>query len=145
MYVGFTFSQSPLADLTRIDKRFYRPASIDRWIVVVYERQQRFNQQAAQDMIDGLLRSCSDVGELSWLVQVHFSNGLLPGMRVNDTSPLVTWQNGQGRIAEVKFSMSHTYGDDRCGFVATTCSWKRVFPKDEATSNTHRCRTPRQR
>jgi len=66
-----------------IDKRFFRPASIERWIVVVYERQQRFSQQAAQDMIDGLLRGCSDVG-----------------MKVNDTSPLVTWQNGQGRIAE---------------------------------------------
>ncbi|KAG6333722.1 hypothetical protein ID866_5365 [Astraeus odoratus] len=66
-----------------IDKRFFRAASIERWIVVVYERQQRFNQQAAQDMIDGLVRSCRDVG-----------------MRVNDTSPLVTWQNGQGRIAE---------------------------------------------
>ncbi|KAN0097521.1 Piwi domain containing protein [Tylopilus felleus] len=66
-----------------IDKRFFRPATIERWMVVIYERQQRFNQQAAQDMIDGLLRSCRDVG-----------------MKVNDTSPLITWQNGQGRIAE---------------------------------------------
>lgn len=37
---------------------------------------------------------------------------LLPGMRVNDTSPLVTWQNGQGRIAEVKIFMPYAYGDD---------------------------------
>ncbi|KAF8138405.1 argonaute-like protein [Boletus edulis] len=66
-----------------IDKRFFRPANIDRWMVVIYERQQRFNQQAAQDMIDGLLRGCRDVG-----------------MKVNDSNPLVTWQNGQGRIAE---------------------------------------------
>ncbi|KAG9317400.1 argonaute-like protein [Chiua virens] len=66
-----------------IDKRFFRPATIERWTVVIYERQQRFNQQAAQDMIDGLLRCCSDVG-----------------IKVNDTNPLVTWQNGQGRIAE---------------------------------------------
>ncbi|KAI6152116.1 argonaute-like protein [Pisolithus tinctorius] len=66
-----------------IDKRFFRPATIDRWIVVVYERQQRFNQQSAQDMINGLVQCSRDVG-----------------MRVNDTSPMVTWQNGQGRIAD---------------------------------------------
>ncbi|KAH0839868.1 argonaute-like protein [Lanmaoa asiatica] len=88
--------------LHKIDKRFYRPASIERWIVVIYERQQRFNQQAAQDMIDGLLRSCNDVGELSWSACLVCRNTrtLLSGMRVNDTSPVVTWQNGQGRIAE---------------------------------------------
>lgn len=66
-----------------IDKRFFRPASIDRWIVVVYERQQRFNPQAAQDMIDGMLRSFKDVG-----------------IRITDDKPMVTWQNGQGRIAD---------------------------------------------
>ncbi|KAI6105779.1 argonaute-like protein [Pisolithus sp. B1] len=66
----------------RIDKRFFRPATIERWIVVVYERQQRFNQQSAQDMINGLVQCSRDVGE------------------VNDSSPMVTWQNGQGRIAD---------------------------------------------
>src|SRR6267154_4084641 len=48
---------------SRLDKRFFKPASIDRWIVVVYERQQRFNPQAAQDMIDGMLKSFRDVGQ----------------------------------------------------------------------------------
>ncbi|EGO01883.1 hypothetical protein SERLA73DRAFT_177463 [Serpula lacrymans var. lacrymans S7.3] len=66
-----------------VDKRFYRPASIDRWVVVVYERQARFNQQAAQEMISGLMSSCASVG-----------------INVNDTAPIVTWQNGQGRIAD---------------------------------------------
>ncbi|KAJ8580661.1 argonaute-like protein [Rhizopogon salebrosus TDB-379] len=66
-----------------IDKRFFKPAAIERWIVVIYERQQRFNQQSAQDMIDGLLRSFKDVG-----------------IRVADDKPMVTWQNGQGRIAD---------------------------------------------
>lgn len=28
-------------------------------------------------------------------------------MKVNDTSPLVTWQNGQGRIAEVNLFIAH--------------------------------------
>ncbi|KAI6123024.1 hypothetical protein EDD16DRAFT_1777512 [Pisolithus croceorrhizus] len=35
----------------RIDKRFFRHATTHRWIVVVYECQQRFNQQFTQDMI----------------------------------------------------------------------------------------------
>ncbi|KAI5983309.1 argonaute-like protein [Pisolithus marmoratus] len=67
----------------RVDKRFFRPATIDRWIVVVYERQQHFTQQSAQDVINGLVQCCCDVG-----------------MRVNDTNPMVTWQNSQGRIAD---------------------------------------------
>lgn len=46
----------------RVDKRFYSPAIIDRWVVVVYERQQRFNQQSADEMTSGLLTSCRDVG-----------------------------------------------------------------------------------
>lgn len=66
-----------------VDKRFFRPASIERWIVVIYERQQRFTQQSAQDMIDGLVQCSRDVG-----------------IRINDTNPMVTWQNGQGRIAD---------------------------------------------
>lgn len=98
-------------------------------------------------MINGLLRGCSDVGESSWSAcLIHrYMMILLSGMKVNDTSPLVTWQNGQGRIAEVNLFMSPTYGDDLRGFVATTCSRKRVFSKDEAPSNAHCRRTPRQR
>jgi eukaryotic translation initiation factor 2C len=48
--------------IIRVDKRFYKPASIDRWVVVVYERQQRFNQQSADEMTAGLMASCRDVG-----------------------------------------------------------------------------------
>ncbi|KAH7914195.1 argonaute-like protein [Hygrophoropsis aurantiaca] len=63
--------------------RFWRPATVERWVVVVYERQQRFSQQAAQEMVQGLIASCQAVG-----------------MKVNDTNPIVSWQNGQGRIAD---------------------------------------------
>ncbi|KAF9247291.1 argonaute-like protein [Melanogaster broomeanus] len=66
-----------------IQRRFFRPATIDRWVVVVYERQGRFTQQAAQDLVTGILQSCGEVG-----------------IKINDTAPLVTWQNGQGRIGE---------------------------------------------
>ncbi|KAJ7068346.1 argonaute-like protein [Mycena amicta] len=65
-----------------VDKRFFKPVSIDRWVVVVYEQQRRFNEGAAGDMIEGLIKSCRDVGIK-----------LAP-------SPLIFWENGQGRIAD---------------------------------------------
>ncbi|KAJ7904588.1 argonaute-like protein [Mycena olivaceomarginata] len=65
-----------------VDKKFFKPVAIERWVVVVYERQGRFNDQAAQDMIKGLCGSCSDVG-----------------IKMTPT-PFIFWENGQGRIAD---------------------------------------------
>lgn len=48
-----------------IDKKLYRPSTIQRWIVIVFERPQRFSQGAADDMINGLRRATSDMGTLS--------------------------------------------------------------------------------
>ncbi|THH11493.1 hypothetical protein EW145_g610 [Phellinidium pouzarii] len=70
-----------------IDRRFYRPAEIKGWIVVVYERQQRFNQNAAQNMIEGLLASFRDVDYAK-------------GIGCPDTKPLVKYESGQGRIVD---------------------------------------------
>jgi hypothetical protein len=47
-----------------IDKKLYKPASIQRWIVVIYERKQRFSESAADDMVAGLRRATSDMGTL---------------------------------------------------------------------------------
>jgi eukaryotic translation initiation factor 2C len=47
-----------------IDKKAYRPSSLKRWIVVVFERLQRFSQAAADDMINGLRRAASEMGML---------------------------------------------------------------------------------
>jgi len=57
-----TIFQIYISYTIRVDKRFYKPAAIERWVVVVYERQQRFNQQSADEMTAGLLASCRDVG-----------------------------------------------------------------------------------
>ena len=48
--------------IRRVDKRFIKPSTIERWVVVVYERQQRFGPQQAQEMIRGLIASCEQVG-----------------------------------------------------------------------------------
>ena len=46
-----------------VDKRFYRPVEIAAWVIVVYERPQRFKQENAQDMIRGMLDSFREVGK----------------------------------------------------------------------------------
>ncbi|KAJ7135279.1 argonaute-like protein, partial [Mycena crocata] len=65
-----------------VDKKFFKPVSIDRWVVVIYEQKRRFNEGAAQDMINGLVGSCRDVG-----IKVA-------------SIPFIFWENGQGRIAD---------------------------------------------
>jgi hypothetical protein len=47
--------------------RFFKPAAIERWVVVVYERRQRFGEQPAKEMINGLANCCEQVGEFSCL------------------------------------------------------------------------------
>ncbi|KAJ7781167.1 argonaute-like protein [Mycena metata] len=65
-----------------VDKKFFKPVTIDRWVVVIYEQQRRFNDGAAQDMVTGLINSCRDVG-IKLAPPAH-----------------VCWENGQGRIAD---------------------------------------------
>ncbi|KAF5388155.1 hypothetical protein D9615_000461 [Tricholomella constricta] len=67
-----------------VDKRFFRPAEVTGWCVIVYEQQRRFGEGAAQDMITGLTASFRDVG-----------------IRVPaNYTPLIKWENGQGRIED---------------------------------------------
>ena len=48
-----------------VDKKFHRPASINRWVVVVYEREQRFNKDTAREMVRSLLDAFAAVGRFS--------------------------------------------------------------------------------
>lgn len=48
-----------------VGKRFYRPAAITGWAVVIYGGQQRFNASAADNMVNGLLTSFDEVGTYS--------------------------------------------------------------------------------
>ncbi|KAJ4477407.1 argonaute-like protein [Lentinula aciculospora] len=67
--------------LIRRDKKFSKPVEIPCWAIVVYERRQRFNEQAAAEMSEGLAASAQRVG-----------------IKMAPTSILV-WENGQGDIA----------------------------------------------
>ncbi|KAL0949487.1 hypothetical protein HGRIS_009541 [Hohenbuehelia grisea] len=66
-----------------VDKRFFRPVTIERWVIVIYERRERFNDQAVRDMINGLIASCREVG-----------------ITIGETDPTYKYENGQGRIAD---------------------------------------------
>ncbi|KAJ7283579.1 argonaute-like protein [Mycena rebaudengoi] len=66
----------------RVDKRFFKPVEIARWVVVIYEQQRRFDEGSARDMINGLVQSAKDVG-----------------IRMAPTE-FIFWENGQGRIAD---------------------------------------------
>lgn len=46
----------------RIDKKFYQPATIERWVVVIYEREQRFRRQNAEEMVAGFVSMFRAVG-----------------------------------------------------------------------------------
>ncbi|EIN10450.1 argonaute-like protein [Punctularia strigosozonata HHB-11173 SS5] len=60
-----------------VDKRFFRPATIKHWAVVVFEREGRFLMQHAQETIKGLIEAAREVG-----------------MKVEDVSPIIKFENG---------------------------------------------------
>lgn len=44
------------------DKEFYKPAKVQGWMVVVYEHQEKFTQNDAQNTIKNLLDNFENVG-----------------------------------------------------------------------------------
>ncbi|RDX49272.1 argonaute-like protein [Lentinus brumalis] len=66
-----------------IDKKFYQPATIERWIVVIYESQRRFRPENAQEVVNGFVQMFRAVG-----------------IQVRETDPIVSYQNSSGKIAD---------------------------------------------
>ncbi|KAH9077150.1 argonaute-like protein [Lactarius deliciosus] len=67
----------------RIDKRMLTPSSVAHWIIIIYERQQRFNDQVANQMASDLVRACEAVG-----------------ISINPRPALIKWEPGQGNIGQ---------------------------------------------
>jgi hypothetical protein len=40
----------------------FNPSKVPNWIVIIYERQQRFNDQVANQMASDLVKACEAVG-----------------------------------------------------------------------------------
>ncbi|KAJ3552291.1 hypothetical protein NP233_g12914 [Leucocoprinus birnbaumii] len=66
-----------------VDKKFYRSATIRKWVIIVYETQQRFNQQAVDRLIKDLVGAARAAG-----------------MTVLMDSPVVKWCNAQGNVPD---------------------------------------------
>ena len=73
----------------RVDKKFYRPTTIQSFAIVVFERKQRFTENDAREMGRNLLDACHQVGII-----------------VQDTNPSVFFANGQNGVVRVSTSSS---------------------------------------
>ncbi|KAJ7500499.1 argonaute-like protein [Mycena galericulata] len=65
------------------DKRFFRPATIAAWVLIIFERQDRFNPQVAEEVGTSFVAGCRSTG-----------------MIVTNPNPIVRWVNGQGNIPQ---------------------------------------------
>jgi hypothetical protein len=51
-----------LIDHYRRNQQFFRPATIEEWMIVVFERQERYNANAVNNLIRGFGIQCERVG-----------------------------------------------------------------------------------
>lgn len=51
-----------VSDTSQRDKKFYRPAGLKGWVLVVFERPARFDERAAQNVARLLSDACNAVG-----------------------------------------------------------------------------------
>ncbi|KAH9483501.1 Protein argonaute-2 [Psilocybe cubensis] len=66
-----------------LDKKFYKPATIARWIVVVYESRNRFRDDVQRFIIKSFLDACKGVGVV-----------------VENETPLVKFEHPHGKIQD---------------------------------------------
>ncbi|KAF8335043.1 argonaute-like protein [Cantharellus anzutake] len=83
------------------DTKFYQPCEVKGWTVVIFERQQRFNESACKDMIIGLKNATREVG--------------IEGMQ---SEPLIRYANGQGDVGGALLEAGKAYHAARGAFPA---------------------------
>jgi len=63
-----------------VDKKFVKPSVIHNWVVVIYEREARF-ERFVQDMVKGFVDGCKSVG-----------------IQIRNENPVIRWESGHGDI-----------------------------------------------
>jgi len=59
-----------------VDKRFYKPQPINRWVIAVFESQTRFPPPAVNEMMKGLVNGCQEVGmAMAPTTMIKYFNG----------------------------------------------------------------------
>lgn len=73
----------------RVDKKFYRPATIQSFAIIIFERPQRFNENNANEMGRSLLDACAQVGIIveNKNPRVFFANAQNGVIRVSTCPP----------------------------------------------------------
>ena len=81
----------------------FSPSNVAHWMIVIYERQQRFNEQVANQMANDLVRGCEAVGTVT-----QNERGICPphldhmiGISINPQPAIIKWESGQGNIGQV--------------------------------------------
>jgi hypothetical protein len=78
------------------------PSRVAQWMVIIYERQQRFNEQTANQMANDLVQACEAVGTTtSCRLSDHPAHPNLIGITINPRPALIKWESGQGNIGQV--------------------------------------------
>ena len=75
-----------------VDKKCYQPVTIDRWVVVVYERKERFSEDAARDMVKKLLQQFAALGMSTTFYRGMLVSQLFAGIVCNEEDPVVVWE-----------------------------------------------------
>ncbi|KAH8999091.1 argonaute-like protein [Lactarius akahatsu] len=76
-----TYTFVPDTAWNLFNKRMFTPSNVAQWVIIIYERKQRFNEQVANQMASDLVRACEAVG-----------------IPINPQPTLIKWELGQGNI-----------------------------------------------
>jgi hypothetical protein len=80
----------------------FTASQVPNWMVIIYERQPRFNEQTANQMAADLVRGCEAVGAAIYhWVPWQSSNPSITGIQMNPRPSLIKWESGQGNIGQV--------------------------------------------
>jgi eukaryotic translation initiation factor 2C len=86
----------------------FRPAEIPNWVVLIYEHEQRFSQQAASQVITDLVRACEAVG---WVIHGILTTAsrtkFLTGIITNPLPAVLKWESGQGNVGHVRHDTAY--------------------------------------
>ena len=81
----------------------FSPSKVAHWMIIIYERQQRFNDQVANQMAHDLVKGCEAVGTVARdelaICLPHLD--LIIGITINPQPALIKWESGQGNIGQV--------------------------------------------
>ena len=84
-----------------MNKKFFKPATIERWCVAVYERPQRFGDREKYDMVRDLLGVCNSVGTSDGRRCDECATEFSIGIRVLEQDPIILNVDPQSNVHDV--------------------------------------------